>query len=65
MDLATLLGLLGAIGILVTAIVTGGDFGLFVDVPSLLIVVGGTVGAVMMKFSLGQFYVRINMKMLE
>lgn len=56
MDLATLLGLLGAVGIILMAILTGGDFGLFVNIPSLLIVVGGTVGAVMMKFSLGQFF---------
>ncbi len=56
MDLATLLGLVGAIGILLVAILTGGDFGLFVNVPSLLVVVGGTVGAVMMKFSMGQFF---------
>lgn len=55
MDLATLLGLLGAMGILLMAIFTGGEIGMFIDVPSLLIVVGGTIGAVMMKFSLGQF----------
>lgn len=56
MDLATLLGLIGAVGILLAAIVTGGDFGLFVNTPSLLVVAGGTVGAVMMKFTLGQFF---------
>lgn len=55
MDLATLLGLIGAMGILLVAIFTGGEFGMFVNVPSLLIVVGGTVGAVMMKFTIGQF----------
>ncbi|MEX2480723.1 MAG: flagellar motor protein PomA [Gammaproteobacteria bacterium] len=55
MDLATLLGLIGAMGILLAAVFTGGDFGLFVNGPGLLIVVGGTVGAVMMKFTLGQF----------
>ena len=55
MDFATLLGLVSAIGIVVAAIVFGGSGGLFVNVPSILIVVGGTFGAVMMKFSLRQF----------
>ena len=56
MDLATLLGLVGAVGIILTAILTGGELGLFINAPSLLIVVGGTIGAVMMKFTLAQFF---------
>jgi len=55
-DLATLLGLVGAVGIILTAILTGGELGLFINAPSLLIVVGGTIGAVMMKFTLAQFF---------
>ncbi|MGR8920840.1 MAG: flagellar motor protein PomA, partial [Gammaproteobacteria bacterium] len=55
MDLATLLGLVGAVGIILMAIFTGGEIGMFINTPSLLVVVGGTVGAVMMKFTLGQF----------
>ncbi len=43
MDLATLVGLLGAFGIVVAAMVTGGDVGTFVNVPSLLIVMGGSL----------------------
>ena len=38
MDLATLIGLLAALGVIVGAIATGGDFMLFINVPSLLIV---------------------------
>ncbi|MCP5202396.1 MAG: flagellar motor protein PomA [Gammaproteobacteria bacterium] len=56
MDLATLVGLIAAVGIILAAIFTGGSVGMFVDVPSLLIVVGGTSGAVMMKFTMGQFF---------
>ena len=41
MDLATLLGLIGAIGIVLTAIVTGGEIGLFINFPSIMIVGGG------------------------
>ena len=55
MDLATLIGLLTALGIVLASIMMGGDFMTFVNVPSLLVVVGGTIGAVMMKFTLGQF----------
>ena len=55
MDLATLLGLLGAIGIVLAAILSGGDLGMFINAPSIFVVVGGTIGAVMMKFTIRQF----------
>lgn len=55
MDLATLLGLLGAFGIIGGAMTMSGGIGLFVDVPSVMIVFIGTIFVVLMKFSLGQF----------
>ncbi len=55
MDLATLIGLVGAFGVVLASILTGGAAGVFVNVPSLLIVVVGTLLVVMMKFSLKQF----------
>ncbi len=55
MDLATLIGLLGGFALVVAAMVMGGDVGIFVNGPSLLIVLGGTVLVAMMKFTLGQF----------
>ena len=55
MDLATLIGLVGALGIIVAAIVTGGAFMQFVDVASVLIVVGGSFMAVLMQCTLGGF----------
>ena len=55
MDLATLVGLLGAFGIVVMAMVLGGDIAMFVNVPSILIVFVGSFFAVMMKYELGQF----------
>jgi len=54
-DLATLVGLIGAFGIIIAAMVLGGDIGIFVNPPSILIVVGGTLLVVLMKFTLGQF----------
>ncbi|NKB38116.1 MAG: flagellar motor protein PomA [Gammaproteobacteria bacterium] len=56
MDLATLIGLLAAIGIIAASIFLGGSAGTFFNVPSLLVVVGGTIGAVLMQFSIGQFF---------
>lgn len=55
MDLATLIGLLGAFGIVIMAMVLGGSLGIFINVPSLLIVIAGTFMVVLMKFSMAQF----------
>ena len=55
MDLATLLGLIGGLGIIVAAIFMGGSVGTFVNAPSLLIVVGGTFGVTLSQISLAQF----------
>ena len=54
-DLASLVGLVGAFGIVIFAMILGGDITMFVNVPSLLIVIVGSLFAVMMKFELGQF----------
>jgi chemotaxis protein MotA len=55
MDLATLLGTLGAFGIVAVAILLGGSMLVFFNAPSLLIVLGGTLMVVLMKFNLSQF----------
>ncbi|RMG37505.1 MAG: flagellar motor protein PomA [Gammaproteobacteria bacterium] len=55
MDIATLVGLLGGFGIIIGAIATGGDVMMFFDVPSVLIVVGGTFMVTLMQVSLGDF----------
>lgn len=55
MDLATLVGLMGAMLVVMATILVGGQPMVFVNTPSLIIVLGGTVMVVMMKFSLGQF----------
>ena len=39
MDLASLVGLVGAFGIVIFAMILGGDITMFVNVPSLLIVI--------------------------
>jgi len=55
MDLASLVGILGAFGIVIFAMLSGGSVGMFVNVPSLLIVLVGSLFVVLMKFNLGQF----------
>jgi chemotaxis protein MotA len=55
MDLATILGLLGGLGVVIGAMAVGGDIGIFVNTPSLLIVVAGTILTAMTKFTLGQY----------
>ena len=55
MDIATLIGLLGGFGIIIGAIATGGDAMLFVNLPSILIVVGGTFMVTLMQVSLKDF----------
>jgi len=55
LDLATLVGLIGGLGIVTVAILLGGSVVLFLDAPSFLIVVVGSVFVVMIKFSLHQF----------
>jgi chemotaxis protein MotA len=52
MDLATILGIVSAFGLVIIAIVMGGGIGLFINVPSLMIVVGGTLGATMINYPL-------------
>ncbi|MEM5583062.1 MULTISPECIES: MotA/TolQ/ExbB proton channel family protein [unclassified Roseibium] len=52
MDLATLIGIVGAFGVVITAIFLGGSFGQFVDVPSMLIVLGGGFAATLIRFQL-------------
>ena len=56
MDLATLLGLVGAFGIVIAAMMLGGSGDMFVNLPSILIVLVGSMFVVLMKFNLGQFF---------
>ncbi|VAX08090.1 Flagellar motor rotation protein MotA [hydrothermal vent metagenome] len=55
MDIATLIGLIGGFGIIIGAIMSGGDITLFVNIPSMLIVVGGTSFVVLMQVPLKDF----------
>ena len=52
MDLSTILGIVSAFGLVIIAIFMGGGISLFINVPSLMIVVGGTLGATMINYPL-------------
>lgn len=56
MDFATLIGLVGATLLIASAIILGVSPDVFINPPSLLIVVGGTLLVVLAKFSLAQFF---------
>jgi chemotaxis protein MotA len=52
MDIATLIGLIGGAGIIIAAIVVDSTLSTFINVPSILLVVGGTIAVAMIKFPL-------------
>jgi chemotaxis protein MotA len=53
-DYATLLGVIGAFALIAAAMVLGGSPGAFVDVPAMLIVLGGTLAVTTVSFSLAE-----------
>ncbi|NTS77664.1 flagellar motor protein PomA [Catenovulum sp. SM1970] len=56
MDLATLIGMLGAIGFVVGAMFLAGDIGMFIDTQSVLIVFCGSLFVVLSNFPMGNFF---------
>ncbi|MFT6918218.1 MAG: chemotaxis protein MotA [Cognaticolwellia sp.] len=55
MDLATLIGIFGAIGVLVVAMFLAGDISMFLETQSMLIVFGGSILVVLANYNLSQF----------
>ena len=52
MDIATIIGLVGGTTLVCLAIVTGGSVVIFLNIPGLLIVVGGTIATCFIKFTM-------------
>lgn len=52
MDIATVVGIVSAFGLVFVAIFMGGGINIFVNVPALMIVVGGTLGVTMINYPL-------------
>ena len=55
MDIASLIGLVGTLGMIAGAMVSSGGIGPFIDTPSMLIVIGGAFFAVMYRSTLPDF----------
>jgi len=55
MDIATLLGIFGGLGVISAAVFLGGSVGTFINIPSIAVVVGGTFMVTLSQISLAQF----------
>lgn len=56
MDIATLIGFIAASGIIASAILLGPNALIFLNIPGLLMVLGGTFGATLMKFPITHMF---------
>ncbi|MEL0081747.1 MAG: flagellar motor protein PomA [Gammaproteobacteria bacterium] len=56
MDLATLIGMVGGFGVVIMAVMMGGEIGLFINAPSLIVVAGGTIAVVFIRFPMGEVF---------
>jgi chemotaxis protein MotA len=54
-DIATIVGLILAYAIIGGAIMMGGPFIIFVNLPSIILVIGGTFAVTLMSVTLGDF----------
>jgi chemotaxis protein MotA len=52
MDIATIVGVISAFGLVFIAIFMGGGLNIFINIPALMIVVGGTLGVTMIAYPL-------------
>ncbi|RMG67569.1 MAG: motility protein A [Calditrichaeota bacterium] len=56
MDIATILGVVSGVGLIVASIFMGGDMTIFINVPSIMIVGGGTVAATLIAYPLKEVF---------
>ena len=53
MDIATIIGLVGGSALVLSAVIIGGSALIFINIPGVLIVAGGTLATCFIKFSMG------------
>ena len=58
MDIATLLGLAGAFGLIIWSMLQGGTLAAYTNIPGLAIVLGGSIMVVLLRSSLQGVYKR-------
>lgn len=56
MDLATLIGMGAGMGVVLVAMLMGSGLGAFINVPSIMVVFGGTIAVIFMRFTMQQFF---------
>ncbi|MCK4708696.1 MAG: motility protein A, partial [Gammaproteobacteria bacterium] len=56
MDLASLIGIISGIGLIVSAIFLGGDIHNFMNLQGGMIVMGGTIAATLLTFQFGDVW---------
>ena len=54
MDLATILGIISGLGLVFYTIASGGNLDIFIHIPSMMIVFGGTLAALLVNFPMGE-----------
>ena len=59
MDIATLLGLAGAFGLIIWSMLQGGTLAAYTNIPGLAIVLGGSIMVVLLRSSLYQIMIRV------
>ncbi len=59
MDFASLVGVLSGLGMIIGAILYQGDVSSFVNVPGMMVVIGGTISATLLTFNLGDVILAI------
>ena len=52
MDIATVIGIVLAFGLILTSIIMGTGLGAFIDIPSIIIVIGGTIASLLISYPL-------------
>ncbi|TDI91281.1 MAG: motility protein A [Caldithrix sp.] len=67
MDKGTLVGIVAGMGVVIGAMFMGGSIMAFIDIPSLLIVLGGTIAATLVNFPMGDVIgaMKISQKVLK
>jgi len=61
LDIATIVGIVVAFGLIVWSILLGGSLSGFVDMPSIAVVIGGTLGALLINYPLAKFLSMISL----
>ncbi|BDD87338.1 motility protein A [Desulfofustis limnaeus] len=60
MDLSTIIGMGAAFGLMMMAILQGGPLSMFINIPSILIVVGGTAGVAFVQYPFKDLFDAVN-----